>query len=303
MQDERDHLTRLLTDDAAEKAHLLQRIPKANERIAQLQNIIQKLHNDKARIGSLRDSLLQALGKNKNTDSQQQSTQPAVIAQPKAATISATINLPRESSQLERAKNSIYLSDVKTVHVPYLTHTDNTNFRNNNLPAFALTKRAIDYEPMAPITLPARPNRVVDNLIGSLQLMNNPASSSDSNPMTASFSHNVHVMAATAANSDRPKTATDKGFDKITEHFQMDSTYANYQILLGQKYAQKIISGRGIEEIPTRTQSEYLKSIIALNWFFYDDALREEKGFDEGTFIIEDKNSRLYDFFMGYVQK
>lgn len=119
-----------------------------------------------------------------------------------------------------------------------------------------------------------------------------------SNSITGDFIR----LQETSGPSDTAKTDSERGFDKITEHIQMDKAFAQEQIARGKRYAHKLLTGHGAE-IPTATQEDYLQSIVALNWFFYDHALQNQQGFDEGTFVIEDKGFKFYNFFMNYIKQ
>lgn len=104
-------------------------------------------------------------------------------------------------------------------------------------------------------------------------------------------------------NPNKPQQSeTEKGIDLIGQSLQMDKEFIDKQIIQGSAYAKKILNSLE-KEIPTSTQEEYLKSIVALNWFFYSHALENKQGFEEGTFVIEDKDFKFYNFFMDYIKK
>ena len=104
-------------------------------------------------------------------------------------------------------------------------------------------------------------------------------------------------------NPNNPQQSeTEKGIDLIGQSLQMDKEFIDKQIIQGSAYARKILNSLE-KEIPTSTQEEYLKSIVALNWFFYSHALENKQGFEEGTFVIEDKDFKFYNFFMDYIKK
>ncbi len=92
------------------------------------------------------------------------------------------------------------------------------------------------------------------------------------------------------------------GFNKIATTTPMNPYNAFTQITLGTSYMRSIMEGK-LDQIPTATQEEYLRSLVALNWFFYSFALENGQGFDEGTFVIEDKDFKIYNFIMNYIKK
>jgi hypothetical protein len=96
--------------------------------------------------------------------------------------------------------------------------------------------------------------------------------------------------------------AIQNGFDKIAQHIQVDSEYARNQISLGKQYTLNLLIGTNLHEIPTATQEEYMKSIVAIQWYLYSKALEKEQGFTEGTFKIEDRGLKIYNFLMDYVK-
>lgn len=80
--------------------------------------------------------------------------------------------------------------------------------------------------------------------------------------------------------------------------------YAITHIISGGNYLFKLLFNPDNKiNIPTKTQEEYLQSIISLIWYLYGEAINKKQGFTEGTFVIEDKNFKLYDFLIGYVKK
>lgn len=97
--------------------------------------------------------------------------------------------------------------------------------------------------------------------------------------------------------------ATQDGFDKITQHIQMDPGYTSEQTSLGKKYTVNLLTGVNLHEIPTGTQEEYMKSIVAIQWYLYSKALENGQGFVEGTFKIQDPGFKIYNFFMDYIKK
>lgn len=92
-----------------------------------------------------------------------------------------------------------------------------------------------------------------------------------------------------------------------------NKTSAPYQKILlawrGKLYPEKIAAGkqlacnlfRGTAQ-PIANQTEYLNAIIDLMWFFYDMAVQKDQPFDEGTFIVQDTQHRVYNFLMSYIK-
>lgn len=68
---------------------------------------------------------------------------------------------------------------------------------------------------------------------------------------------------------------------------------------IGLTYLQKVLTHNQIEQM---SQADYLHSIIGLTWHLYDHAAHKNEKFDEGTFVIEDKDFKIYNFLMNYVQ-
>lgn len=72
----------------------------------------------------------------------------------------------------------------------------------------------------------------------------------------------------------------------------------NEQIELGNKLLFSIL--KDDSNLPKESQEDYLKSIIAVMWSLYDQGKVE---FDEGTFVIQDKGFKLYNFLLNYVKE
>jgi hypothetical protein len=51
-----------------------------------------------------------------------------------------------------------------------------------------------------------------------------------------------------------------------------------------------------------RDAPEYLNRIIDLMWYLYGIAIEKNQAFDEGTFVIEDHESKMYNFLLNYVK-
>lgn len=80
-------------------------------------------------------------------------------------------------------------------------------------------------------------------------------------------------------------------------------SFAIKNIIEGGDYLYQILYKNLEKTIPTKTQEEYLNSIISIIWSLYGSALNKEQGFTEGTFVIQDTDFKLYNFLMGYVKK
>jgi hypothetical protein len=73
------------------------------------------------------------------------------------------------------------------------------------------------------------------------------------------------------------------------------------RIKKGQEIACNIL--RGQADPTTRIQQDsYLQNIISLMWFLYSRAMAKNQAFEEGTFIIQDEQHRLYDYLMNFVK-
>lgn len=80
-------------------------------------------------------------------------------------------------------------------------------------------------------------------------------------------------------------------------------SYAINKIILGGDYIFQLLFQNSLQNVPTKTQEEYLQSIIAIMWYLYSLAINKNQGFTEGAFVIEDKDFKLYNFLLGYVKK
>ena len=89
-------------------------------------------------------------------------------------------------------------------------------------------------------------------------------------------------------------------FADINKIVHLNPYFAYEQMLKGFEYAKALESGN-LETIPTKSQEEYLNSIIALMWYLYNRALEKNQPFTEGTFVIQDKDFILYNFLLAYV--
>ena len=127
-----------------------------------------------------------------------------------------------------------------------------------------------------------------------------PSAPVSSNGKTEDFKHSFVVVNDNGNGHSQLPTQPD-AFD-IQEHAQMDPVYVRQQLDNGKKYAEDIIAG-DLSAIPTGTQEEYLRSIIAIQWYLYGKAVEKGQGFEEGTFVIKDKDFKIYNFMMGYVKK
>lgn len=67
----------------------------------------------------------------------------------------------------------------------------------------------------------------------------------------------------------------------------------------GRRFACDILRGQGV---PNIGKDSYLQNIINVMWFLYSRAVAKNQAFDEGTFIIQDEQHRLYDYLMNYVK-
>lgn len=87
----------------------------------------------------------------------------------------------------------------------------------------------------------------------------------------------------------------------IVNQTGLSQDFIEGQIKLGAYYMSLLLTDQ-TATIPTRNQEEYLRSIIALIWFFYSQAIENNQIFEEGTFVLEDVGWRINNFLMGYVQ-
>lgn len=93
-------------------------------------------------------------------------------------------------------------------------------------------------------------------------------------------------------------------FNDVNEEIKMDENYAFTQMQLGASYAYSLLVAHDPSKIPTDTQENYLKSLIALLWFFYSQALDKKQPFESGVFLIQDDQQfTIYNFFMNYVKR
>lgn len=93
-----------------------------------------------------------------------------------------------------------------------------------------------------------------------------------------------------------------------------DKSSADYMKALltwrGKLHPERVASGKQIacnilggSMKPIAGTQEYLNAIINLMWYFYDLAIQKDQPFDEGTFVIQDRQLRIYNFLMSYVKK
>lgn len=80
-------------------------------------------------------------------------------------------------------------------------------------------------------------------------------------------------------------------------------SYAVQKIVMGGSYIFELIFKNSMENIPNKSQDDYLQSIVAMMWYLYSQAISKDQGFTEGAFVIEDKDFKIYNFLMGYVKK
>ncbi len=88
---------------------------------------------------------------------------------------------------------------------------------------------------------------------------------------------------------------------KFAHETDISESFITGQMLIGAYYMREILNGNA-DAVPHRDQEEFLRSIIAMIWFFYSQALRENRPFEEGTFVIEDTGWKINDFLMRYVR-
>lgn len=105
-------------------------------------------------------------------------------------------------------------------------------------------------------------------------------------------------LSASSSPEPNEKIETHEIYNKL----QIDQCFYTDQVSKGREYADAIYENR-LDNIPTKTQQEYLQSIIALNWHLYDLALQKGQGFVEGTFVLEDTEFKLYNFLMAYTRR
>lgn len=97
--------------------------------------------------------------------------------------------------------------------------------------------------------------------------------------------------------SDKVKAA----IKTIAEHSGLSYAFIEGQIKLGAYYMRALLNDQ-LALIPTLGQEQYLRSIIALVWFLYSQAIENNQLFEEGTFVIEDLGWRVNNFLMNYIQ-
>lgn len=68
---------------------------------------------------------------------------------------------------------------------------------------------------------------------------------------------------------------------------------------IGLKCLKKVMNNDQLEKM---SQADYLHTVIGLTWHLYDHAAHKNEKFDEGTFVIEDKDFKIYNFLLNYVQ-
>lgn len=83
--------------------------------------------------------------------------------------------------------------------------------------------------------------------------------------------------------------------------------YAEWELVdldEGQSYLRHIYTGQG-DIVPHQTQAEFHNTLRAIVWYLYSKALQKNCTFEEGTFVIEDPNSTLFNFLKntGYAYK
>lgn len=105
-----------------------------------------------------------------------------------------------------------------------------------------------------------------------------------------------------SSSPELPGIGQSSSAESIMHQMQIDPIYYKEQVERGRKYADAIDANH-LNEIPRATQQEYLNSIISIGWHLYDLALQKGQGFMEGTFILEDRNFKLYNFLMEYTKQ
>lgn len=96
--------------------------------------------------------------------------------------------------------------------------------------------------------------------------------------------------------TDRVRSA----LEEIERTTGLSAQFVEGQMKLGAYYMHALLTNQA-RTIPTAGQEQYLRSIIALIWFFYSQAIENNQFFEEGTFVIEDLDWRLHTFLMNYV--
>lgn len=92
-----------------------------------------------------------------------------------------------------------------------------------------------------------------------------------------------------------------KSIQAVTAQTGLSQAFIEGQMKLGAYYMSSLLTGHEAN-IPTRNQEEYLRSIIAIIWFLYNQAIENKQMFQEGTFVIEDTGWRINNFLMNYIQ-
>lgn len=92
-----------------------------------------------------------------------------------------------------------------------------------------------------------------------------------------------------------------KAINTISQTSGLSAEFIENQIKLGAFYLRALLADQ-LEAIPTLTQEQYLRSIIAIIWFLYSQAIENNQQFDEGTFVIEDTDWKVNQFLMNYVR-
>ena len=77
----------------------------------------------------------------------------------------------------------------------------------------------------------------------------------------------------------------------------------------GKLHPERVVHGKEVacillsdQPLNFGQQDQYLRAIIDLIWFFYDQALAKNQVFEEGTYIIQDPQNRFYDFLVNYLK-
>ena len=112
------------------------------------------------------------------------------------------------------------------------------------------------------------------------------------------------VIPDTKGNSNghvQEKSKSTDFFD-IDEEIQIDPKYREEQYKLGETHMAKILRGEH-SKINTKEQEDYLRAIISLQWHFERIAKKKNENFIEGTFVIEDKGFKIYNFMMDYIKR
>lgn len=149
------------------------------------------------------------------------------------------------------------------------------------------------------------------NMLGSFQNVPGTENAQQAIP-TPGFQNyfpNDYNEAKSTVNPELIDATVSAEFDRIScivPDMQNKKKYAFDQIALGALWFKRLIENdqEKIEQLEKHaSQSDHLNAVISLPWLLYSHALKRKKGFEEGTFVIEDQNLVIYNFLMRYCKR